>query len=356
MAGILSLGWWLPDRRIGVEEWAARNGADAGALRDFGLESITVPGPDDHPAGMAAAAARHALSAARLTPRDVDLLVFCGLTRDYPTPWVAAFGVIEQLGAARANGFDLSARCPGMNDALWTAAQLVRAGTYRTAVVCSGDRFDHILGPPRRAVQLGELTYSAGAAAAVVTAGCDNELAAYAHTTHDDLALHDQNTPRAGGTRAPIGPGGPADLQHMCQNDMSMSQLVRLRQFMRDADRRNLEAVSRAAGWSEIDFFACSPLDVKGQAAALRQLGLDPATQTRFTLPALGHTGPGDLLLGVAAALAEGRRIGPRLVMAARSVSSSNAIAVRGRTAALGIRIDGSPLASAGAPERSAHG
>lgn len=347
MVGIRSIGWYLPTGRRDLPEIAQAYGVDIRALQDFGLKAQAVAGAgaEDQPVAMAARAAGSALAAAGLTAADVDLLIFCGMTRDYPSPWVAAFGVLRELGASAATGFDLSNRCPGILDGLWVAAQLLRAGTFRTAVVCSGERYDWLLGPPRVPLQLSDVAYSAGAAAATVTATADNEILAYTHFTNHELDLNDQNTPHAGGSRVPLEEGLERGL-HRWQNTMTLAQIHTLRRFLIEADRRNLDAVKRAAGFDAVDFVVTAPLDVKAQTEGLRNLGFNPERQTFFSLPYFGHIGGADLLISLAAAIAQGSTTGPRLVMMARSVVSSNAIAVKGRHEQLGIRIDGSPLRS----------
>ena len=167
MAGIISIGWHLPAERQSVEEVAIRHRVSPRGLREFGLRSAVLPQPDDHPSTLAAAAARAALDAAGLAPTQIDLLIFAGSTRDQPAPWVAAFAVLHRLGATRAAGFDLSSRCPGLADALWVAAQLIRAGSIRNAVVCCGDRFDHLIAPSAAEPSLANAVFSAGGAAAV---------------------------------------------------------------------------------------------------------------------------------------------------------------------------------------------
>jgi 3-oxoacyl-[acyl-carrier-protein] synthase-3 len=345
--GIASIGWYLPAERRSPTEIAAAYGVAVGAIEQYGLRAQTVAGALDHPTTMAARATAQALLAAKCKPSEVDLLIFCGMTRDYPPPWVAAFGVLQELGATRATGFDLSNRCPGIQDGLWIAAQLVRAGNYRVAVVCTGERFDRVMGPPRPLLQISDISYSAGAAAAVITADAENEIVAYTHFTNEELGLNVQNTPRLGGTRLPVEEGaaspGPG-----WKNDQTLAQLASLRRFLKEADRRNLDAITKAAGFAGVDFIITAPLDVKAQAAALRELGFDPERQTFFSLPYFGHLGGADSLISLAAAIAQGYAVGPRLVMTSRSVVSANAVAVRGGGPALGIRMIGSPLGQDG--------
>jgi 3-oxoacyl-[acyl-carrier-protein] synthase-3 len=337
MAGILSRGWLVPEERRSAADVAALHGVSPGALRDFGLIETTVAGPDDHPSTLAARAVRRALDAAELSADDVDLLIFAGITRDRPAPWVAAFGVLHALGATRAAGFDLSARCPGLHDALWVAASLVDSGRFGTVVVATGDRFDALLPPSRPKTQLSEAVYSAGGAAAVVSARADNDIVAYAHHTNPDLSLHDQSCPSAGGTRAPLDATALAERRHEWQNHLRVDQGLALREFLVRAERHNLQSVCRDAGFDAVDFVAVSPLHVADQIASLAALGI-AADKILPVLPTHGHMGPADSLVSIGLALQRGIPIGPRLVMSTRSITSANALAVRGRTADLGIR------------------
>jgi 3-oxoacyl-[acyl-carrier-protein] synthase-3 len=340
MAGIVSLGWFVPAELQPVERVAADHGVSARTLRDFGLLSAAAPGPDDHPSTLAARASELAIGAAGIPVEAVDLVIFAGLTRDQPPPWVASFAVLHLLGHTRATGFDLSARCPGIHDALWVAANLVRAGAFRTVLVCCGDRFDYLLPHARKKIQIAEAAYSAGGAAAIVSDSADNEIVAYAHLTNDDLSLHGEMGPTAGGSRRPLDAAALAEGRHQWQNTLGVEQALRLREFLGRADRHNIQAVCRAAGFEEIDFVAVSPLSVRDQMDSLAGLGIGP-DKVLPTLPTLGHMGPADSLASVGLAIAEGKPVGPRLVMSTRSITSSNALAVRGRAADLGIRVAG---------------
>ena len=343
MAGIRSIGWYIPSGRRDCVAMARDYDVAPEAIASFGLRGQTLAGNDDHPSTMGAAATLEALRAAGLEPSDVGLLIFAGMTRDYPAPWVAAFGVLHELGATKAAGFDLTNRCAGLHDALWTAQALVRSGGFDNVVVCSADRFDYLLGPPRRVGQVSDVAFSTGATAAVVSREADNELVAFSYTTNPDSSLHDQLCPRAGASRIPLDHAALEHGLHRWQNTINLGQAAQLKQYLLAADKRNIEAVCRAAEFSEVDFLACSPLDVKAQLESLAQVRIGPA-QTLFTLPELGHIGPADSLLALGVAVAIGRPLGRRIVMSTRSAVYSNALAIRARADVLGIAAGGRGL------------
>ena len=343
MAGILSIGWYIPAGRRDRDAIARNYGIASATLDQFGLQSHTVAADCDHPSTMGAWAVRSALAAGELTPKDVDLLIFAGITRDYPAPWVAAFGVLHELGATQAAGFDLNNRCPAVNDALWLASMLVRTGSYKNAVVCAADRFDYLVGPPRKIEQVSDATFSAGAGAVVVSQAARNEIVAFSHLTNDDLSLHEQLCPRAGGTRHPVDARALEQGMHRMQSSMRLSQVAKLKRYMQTVDRHNITAVCEMARFDEVDFVVCAPLDAKAQLATLGEIGIGPE-KTLFTVPQLGHMGAADAIVSLGLAVATGKDLGQRMVISTRSILYSNALAVRGLGQAIGIRASGTGL------------
>ena len=341
MAGILSIGWWVPQGRRTAQEIAGDHGLALDAVARLGLQSKTVPGEDDHPSTMGARATRRALEAAGLDVDDLDLLLFAGVTRDWPAPWVAAFGVLHELGARRAGGLDLVNRCAGVIDALWLARMLVDSGTYRTVAVCCADRYDHVMGPRHRPAELANhAVHAAGAATAIVSAGAANDIVAFSHLTNPELSAHTAGGPVAGGTRRPVDAGAVQDGLHLWRARLSMGQVEMIARFSADADRHNYRRLFEQTGWNGVDFVACSPVVPGPQLDVLEEIGID-ARETLFTIPHLGHIGPADLLLILAVATALGRRVGPRVTLSVRTPVYANALAVAARGDDLAIRAAG---------------
>jgi 3-oxoacyl-[acyl-carrier-protein] synthase-3 len=344
MAGILSIGWWVPQGRRSAQEIAGDHGLSLDAVRKLGLESKTVPGEDDHPSTMGARATRRALACAGLGPDDLDLLLFAGVTRDWPAPWIAAFGVLHELGARRAAGLDLASRCAGGIDALWLARTLVASGTHRTVAVCCADRYDHVMGTRHRAAELvTDAVYAAGAATAIVSAEANNDIVAFSHLTNPDLSVHTAGGPVAGGTRRPVDEAAVHDRLHLWRARLSIGQSEMIARYSADADRHNYRRLFEQTGWDGVDFVACSPVVPGPQLDVLKEIGID-ARATPFTIPHLGHIGPADLLLILGVATAVGRQVGPRVALSVRTPVYANALAIAARGDDLAIRAAGDGL------------
>lgn len=343
MAGIRSIGWWIPERRQSAREIARDYGLSEDALAGIGLVEKPVAGDDDHPSTMGARATRAALEAAQLATSDLDLLIFAGVTKDWPAPWVAAFGVLHELGSARAGGFDLSSRCAGVLDALWLAKLLVESGTHRNVAVCCAERFDYLMGPQRRPEVVTDAIFGAGAAAAIVSREAGSTIAGFSSITNPDLSGHKASCPIAGGSRRPLSRAVLEEGEHLWRDQLSMREKNQIARYSADADRHNYAELLRQTGFAAIDFVACSPFYPEPQLRVLAELGIG-AESTLFTIPHLGHIGGADLLLILGVAIACGRRVGSRIALSLRTNVYSNALAVRGTGDGPGIAVAGHGL------------
>ncbi len=336
MAGIRSIGWWVPQARRSAQEIAGDHGLELDALVKLGLNTKAVPGEDDHPSTMGARATRRALEAAGLTVDDLDLLLFAGVTRDWPAPWVAAFGVLHELGAHRAAGMDIANRCAGGIDALWLAKALIDSGAHRTVAVCCADRYDHVIGHRRPIELITDAAYAAGAATAIVTADAGNDIVALSHLTNPDLSAHTAGGPVAGGTRRPVDGAAVQESLQLWRSRLSIGKSEMIARYSAAADRHNYRRLFEQTGWSGVDFVACSPVVPGPQLDVLAEIGID-ARATLFTIPQLGHIGPADLLLILGVATAVGRRVGPRVILSVRTPVYANALAIAARRDDLAI-------------------
>lgn len=343
MAGIRSIGWWIPEGRRTAQQIADDYGLTKAAIDEIGLQSHAVAGADDHPSTMGASAARKALAAASLEVDDIDLMIYSGATRDYPSPWVASLGVLHELGANRAAGFDISNHCNGGIDALWIAKTLVESGSHKTVAVCFAERYDYLLGPPRAPELVTDVVFSAGAACAIVTADAGNDITAYSGQTNPDLSVHAIRCPLAGGTRQPIDEAVLRDGLHLWKNSVVLQDIPAIKRFASSAQQDNVKSVCQQAGFDEIDFISISHIHVGQMQEELRQLNISP-DKTILPLPFIGHVGAVDLLLELGIATALGRDMGQRIVMEMTTPMYANAIAIRSNGLAPDIAVAGSGL------------
>jgi 3-oxoacyl-[acyl-carrier-protein] synthase III len=341
-AGIRSIGWWVPKSRLYPKEIAREYELSEEVIHKIGLRSRPVAGVDDHPSTMGAKATHAALTAANLTADDLDYLIFAGVTRDFPTPWVAAYGVLHELGTTRTAGLDIASRCAGGIDAIWLAKTLIESGTYKNiAIVCS-ERFDYLLGPKDRpAQQPFDAMYSAGAAAMIISSNnIGNEIVAFSSFTNPDLSIHHSMGPIAGGTQMPLSREAIDDGLHLWHGQLSINDVSKIAKYSADADRYNYPRLFKKAGIDGADFIVCSPLDPAPQLAVLKELGVQ-ADAAFFTVPFLGHIGPADLFLIMGVAIASGKNLGHRIILSTRTPVYSNAIAIIARNSSPEINVLG---------------
>jgi 3-oxoacyl-[acyl-carrier-protein] synthase-3 len=114
---------------------------------------------------LATVAAKHALAAAGLEAKDLDLIIVATCSPDSLIPNTAS-KVQQNLGVAGAAAFDLNAACTGFVYGLETATRLIQAGSYRHALVIGAEHLSFFIDWSKRdtAVLFGD-----GAGAAVLS-------------------------------------------------------------------------------------------------------------------------------------------------------------------------------------------
>ncbi|MBL7499216.1 beta-ketoacyl-ACP synthase 3 [Frankia sp. CNm7] len=182
-ARLLGLGAYRPVGRLTSEELAGRFGRTAQWVEGrTGFVTRGVAAADETIGVMALAAAREALADSGLTAADVDL-VMVATCSSQPRAGVVAAEVAAGLGAPAAATVDFNAACAGFCYAVAAAADSVRAGTARHAVVVGAERMTDYIDP----ADLGtSIIFGDGAGAVVIgpaEAGAEGEPAAIGPVT-----------------------------------------------------------------------------------------------------------------------------------------------------------------------------
>jgi 3-oxoacyl-[acyl-carrier-protein] synthase-3 len=134
-AHITGWGMSVPDTILTNDELAQRVDTSDKWIRDMtGIRERRIARDREYPSTLAVKASIDALNVANLKPTDIDLIICATSSPEYIFPATACL-IQDQLGATRAGAFDLSAACTGFIFAANMAAQSIRSGSIKNALV-----------------------------------------------------------------------------------------------------------------------------------------------------------------------------------------------------------------------------
>lgn len=143
---IISTGVYLPENKVTsrelLDELDARSrfGVPHNWIdRVLGIRERRVAPPDMRPSEMAVRAARDALDRAGVHARDIDAVIYTGMSRDCVEP-ATAHMVQKAIGARDAVCFDLTNACHGFMNGIHVLDMLVATGQARRGLVVTGER------------------------------------------------------------------------------------------------------------------------------------------------------------------------------------------------------------------------
>ncbi len=103
-----------------------------------GIQERHIAREDQFPSTLAVEAAIKALKVANLAPTELDLIILTSSSPEYIFPATACL-VQDQIGATKAGAFDLLAACSGFIYATNMAAQAIRSGSIKNALVIGSE-------------------------------------------------------------------------------------------------------------------------------------------------------------------------------------------------------------------------
>ncbi|MFO0903522.1 MAG: beta-ketoacyl-ACP synthase III [Pirellulales bacterium] len=142
---LLSLGAALPPHIVTNADLAALGYDAQWIIERTGIEQRRHAAPGVGTSDLALEAARQALERAGTTAAEIDLIVVATATPDTLIPSTACY-VQRQLGCM-APAMDVNAACSGFVYALVTAAQFVKTGCSRRALVIGADLMSRTVNP-----------------------------------------------------------------------------------------------------------------------------------------------------------------------------------------------------------------
>jgi 3-oxoacyl-[acyl-carrier-protein] synthase-3 len=142
---VIGTGSALPRTVVTNADLAARvDTTDEWIVERTGIRQRHIAQDDETTASLAVAASRHALEAAGLEAKDVDLIVLATATPNQTFPATATI-VQHELGCHGGVAFDVAAVCSGFLYALGVADSMLRTGMARRALVIGSETFSRIL-------------------------------------------------------------------------------------------------------------------------------------------------------------------------------------------------------------------
>jgi 3-oxoacyl-[acyl-carrier-protein] synthase-3 len=171
-ARLLGLGSMQPDRVVTNDELAAGvDTSDEWIRSRVGIESRRFAEKDTLLVEMAAEAGVRALKDSGVDPADVGAVIVATCTMPDTIPNAAA-QVAHRIGVPAPAAFDINTACSGFSYGVAVAADLVRGGTVRNALVIGAEKLSDWMDWDDRSTCI---IFADGAGAAVVGAAPDAE-------------------------------------------------------------------------------------------------------------------------------------------------------------------------------------
>ncbi|MEN6364155.1 MAG: 3-oxoacyl-ACP synthase, partial [Rectinema sp.] len=142
---IRSIAAHVPEQRVSNDDLALRLDTSDEWIRSHTGIGARHFAPDGVlTSDMAASAALAALEKARISPKNLDLIVVASATPDYFGFPATACVVQDKIGAHGCAAFDVTAGCTGFIYALNIAASMLEAGKGRNALVIGAETLSRI--------------------------------------------------------------------------------------------------------------------------------------------------------------------------------------------------------------------
>ena len=134
-AHITGWGMAVPDKVVTNDDLSKIVDTNDEWIRErTGIRERRVAAEGQFPSTLGAEASLKAMRVANVAPRNIELIICSTSTPEHIFPATACL-IQDQIGASNAGAFDLLAACTGFIFAVNMAAQAIRSGSIKTALV-----------------------------------------------------------------------------------------------------------------------------------------------------------------------------------------------------------------------------
>src|SRR5438445_8396602 len=141
---IISTGSYVPEKILTNEDLSRIvDTSDEWITTRTGIKERRVAAKGEDTSDMATEAALKALEQAKISAKEINLILVATATPDMLFPATACF-VQKKIGATNAACLDISAACAGFLFGIEIAQQFITSHTYNTVLVIGADKFTAI--------------------------------------------------------------------------------------------------------------------------------------------------------------------------------------------------------------------
>ena len=141
---IVGTGSYVPEKVLTNEDLSRMvDTSDEWITTRTGIKERRIAAKDENTSDMAVKAALNAIEQAKISPKEIDLILLATATPDMLFPATACF-VQKKIGATKAACLDISAACAGFIFGLEIAQQFITSHTYDTVLVIGADKLTSI--------------------------------------------------------------------------------------------------------------------------------------------------------------------------------------------------------------------
>ncbi len=297
--GILGVGHYAPEKILTNKDLEKMvNTTDEWITERTGIKERHIAAPGENTSDMAVAAARRALEHAGVKPEEIDLIVMCTLSGDYPFPATGCL-VQDKLGAVNAGAFDLAAGCSGFIYGLSVASQMVATGSMNKVLVIGAEILSRVINWEDRNTCV---LFADGAGAAVI-GPVEEGYGFYSYTLGSDGSGGEAIIARAGGTRTPVTEEILKEKLHLAQMDGT--------EVFKFASRIMPEAINTVLAKSglqadDIDIYIPHQANVRIIQSGAKRLK-QPLEKFFINVQKYGNTSAGSVPIALSEAWDEGR-------------------------------------------------
>ena len=141
---IIGTGSYVPEKVLTNEDLSRIvDTTDEWITTRTGIKERRVAAKGENTSDMATKAARNAIEQAKISPKEINLILVATATPDMLFPATACF-VQKAIGASNASCLDISAACAGFLFGIEIAHQFITSHTYDTVLVIGADKLTSI--------------------------------------------------------------------------------------------------------------------------------------------------------------------------------------------------------------------